>query len=34
MNYWGYVALGWIATYAVIIGWYFSSRMPKDNDTQ
>lgn len=34
MTQWGYVTLGWIATYAVVIGWWFTSRMPVGNDEQ
>lgn len=39
MSDWGYVALGWIATYGVVGVWYYTTRMPaqeklaeKDNE--
>lgn len=33
MSQWGYVSLGWIAMYAVVVAWYFTSRMPAESKT-
>ncbi len=33
MSYWGYVVLGWVVTYGVIAGWYYTSRTPANNDS-
>lgn len=34
MSQWGYVAVGWISTYVVLGVWFFTSRMPKNQDDE